>query len=45
LTITFAIFGLLAPSNATVISVLLVCALSVAGAVFLCSKWTAPFRA
>ena len=35
LALLFATFGLLAPSNATVICTLLVCALSVAGAVFL----------
>ena len=44
LTIAFAIFGLFAPSNATVISVLLVCALSVAGAVFLVLEMDSPFQ-
>jgi hypothetical protein len=44
LTITFASFGLLAPRNATVVSVLFVCALSVAGAVFLVSEMDGPFE-
>ena len=35
LTIIFASFGLFAPANATVTAVLLVCALSVSGAIFL----------
>jgi len=35
---------LFAPSNATVISVLLVCALSVAGAVFLVLEMDSPFE-
>jgi len=43
LTITFASFGLFASRNATVISVLLVCALSVAGAVFLILEMQGPF--
>ena len=44
LTITFASFGLFAPRNATVIVVLLVCALSVAGAIFLILEMDAPFE-
>jgi hypothetical protein len=44
LTITFASFGLFAPGNATVVSVLLVCALSVAGAVFLVLELDGPFQ-
>jgi hypothetical protein len=43
LTVTFASFGLFAPSNATVIFVMLVCALSVAGAVFLVLEMDGPF--
>lgn len=42
-TITFASFGLFAPRNATVVAVLLVCALSVAGAVFLVTEMDGPF--
>ena len=41
---TFAIFALFAPSNATVIPLLLVCALSVAGAVFLVLEMDSPFQ-
>lgn len=43
LTITFASFGLFAPRNTTVITVLLVCALSVGGAVFLIAEMDGPF--
>ena len=43
LTITFASFGLLAPRNATVFTVLFVCALSVGGAVFLIVEMAGPF--
>jgi hypothetical protein len=43
LTITFASFGLFAPRNATVIMVLLVCALSVSSAVFLVLEMDGPF--
>ena len=43
LTITFASFGLFAPRNATVVSVLFMCALSVAGAVFLILEMDQPF--
>ena len=43
LTITFASFGLFAPRNSTVIAVLLVCALSVASAVFLILEMDGPF--
>ena len=43
LTITFASFGLFAPRNITVISVLFVCALSVGGAVFLIAEMDGPF--
>jgi len=43
LTLTFASFGLFAPRNATVITVLLVCALSVGGAVFLIAEMDGPF--
>jgi len=44
LTATFASFGLFAPRNATVLAILFVCALSVAGAVFLVSEMNQPFR-
>jgi hypothetical protein len=43
LVITFASFGLFAPRNATVIAVLVVCALSVAAAVFLVLEMDGPF--
>jgi len=43
LTVTFASFGLFAPRNATAITLLLVCALSVAGAVFLVLELDGPF--
>jgi hypothetical protein len=43
LTITFASFGLFAPRNATVVVVLLLCALSVAAAVFLILELDEPF--
>jgi hypothetical protein len=41
-TILFACFGLLAPRNGTVIVVLLVCAISVAGAIFLVLEMEKP---
>lgn len=44
LTISFASFGLFAPRNATVIAVLFVCALSIAGAVFLILEMDGPFE-
>ncbi len=43
LTITFASFGVFAPRNATVLTVLSVCALSVSLAVFLVLEMDAPF--
>ena len=43
LTITFTSFGLQAPVNATVLAVLILCALSVAGAVFLTLEMDGPF--
>jgi len=43
LTVTFASFGLYAPRNATVVSVLLIAALSVAAAVFLIVELDGPF--
>lgn len=43
LTITFGIFGLLAPGNATVRTVFFVCALSVGSAVFLILELDSPF--
>jgi hypothetical protein len=39
----FATFGLQAPPNPTVLSILFVCALSVAGAVFLISDMANPY--
>jgi len=44
LALIFASFGLFAPTNSTVISVLLACALSVAGAVFLILEMDRPFQ-
>jgi hypothetical protein len=43
LVITFASFGLFAPRNATVVAVFVVCALSVAAAVFLVLEMDGPF--
>jgi hypothetical protein len=43
LTILFASFGLFAPRNATVIAVLFLCALSVAGSIFLILEMDHPF--
>ena len=43
LTITFASFGLFAPRNAMVVTVLFVCALSVGGAIFLVLEMDGPF--
>jgi hypothetical protein len=43
LAMLFASFGLFSPSNATVIGVLLVCAISVAGAIFLVLEMDRPF--
>jgi hypothetical protein len=43
LSMTFMSFGLFAPRNATVVAVLFVCALSVAGAVFLVLEMDGPF--
>jgi len=43
LTMIFVSFGLFAPSNATVIAVLLVCAMSVSGAIFLVLELDRPF--
>jgi hypothetical protein len=43
LTITFMSFGLQAPANATVLAVLLLCALSVAGDIFLTLEMDGPF--
>jgi hypothetical protein len=43
LTVIFASFGLFAPPNATVIAVLLLCALSVSGAIFLILEMDSPF--
>ena len=43
LTVIFITFGLFAPPNATVIAILLVCALSVSGAIFLILEMYRPF--
>jgi hypothetical protein len=43
-TILFVCFGLLAPSNGTVIAVFLVCAISVAGAVYLILEMEKPLK-
>lgn len=43
LTMIFASFGLFAPRNATVTAALLMCALSVAGAIFLILEMDGPF--
>jgi hypothetical protein len=42
-TILFAGYGLLAPRNATVVAVLIVCTLSISGAVFLLLELATPF--
>jgi hypothetical protein len=44
LTIIFGSFGLFAPRNATVIAVLFLCALSVAGSTFLILEMDQPFE-
>lgn len=43
LAVTFASFGLFAPSNATVMTVFFVCAISVASAIFLVLEMESPF--
>jgi hypothetical protein len=43
LTILFGSYGLLAPRNLTVLTVLIVCMLSVAGALFLVLEMDRPF--
>lgn len=44
LTVTFTTFGVLAPRNRTVVVVLFVCAMSVAGAIFLVLEMDSPFE-
>jgi hypothetical protein len=44
LTIIFISFGLFAPHNLTVVATLLVCALSVSGAIFLILELDRPFE-
>jgi Protein of unknown function (DUF4239) len=44
LTVTFVSFGLFAPSNPTVITTLLVCSLSVSGAIFLILELDQPYE-
>jgi hypothetical protein len=43
LSILFAGYGLLAPCNATVVTVLIICTLSVSGAIFLMLELSTPF--
>ena len=43
LTIIFGSFGLFAPRNGTVVAVLFLCALSVAGSIFLILEMDQPF--
>ena len=43
LTVMFVSFGLFAPSNTTVIATLVICALSVSGAIFLILEMDTPF--
>lgn len=43
LTILFATYGLLAPVNPTLVVVLLVCALSMSGAIYLVVEMNQPF--
>ena len=43
LTILFATYGLLAPVNPTLVVVLLVCALSMSGAIYLVVEMIQPF--
>ena len=44
LTVTFASFGIFAPRNAAVVTVLFLCSLSVAAAVFLVLELDGPFE-
>src|SRR5262249_37487355 len=44
ITVLFASFGLFAPRNATVVATLLVCALSVSGAIYLILELDQPFQ-
>lgn len=44
LALIFASFGLFAPTNSTIVGVLLACALSVAGAIFLILELDRPFQ-
>lgn len=44
LTLTFTSYGLFAPNNVTVLAVLSVCALSIAGALFLVLELDSPFQ-
>ena len=44
LTVLFASFGLFSPPNATVVGVLIVCAVSVSGAIFLVLELSRPFE-
>jgi membrane-bound ClpP family serine protease len=43
LTLIFASFGLFAPANGTATAALVICALSVAGSVFLITELNTPF--
>ena len=44
LVVIFASFGLFAPRNATVVAVLVLCALSASGAIFLILEMDRPFE-
>lgn len=44
LTVLFVTFGLFSPPNATVVVILFVCAMSVAGALFLIVELDQPFH-
>ena len=44
LTFIFGCFGIFAPRNTTVLVVLFICALSVAGSIFLVLEMDQPFR-
>jgi hypothetical protein len=44
LTVLFIIFGLFSPRNATVVTILFICAMSVAGALFLIVELDRPLN-
>ena len=43
ITFIFGCFGIFAPRNATVVAVLLICSLSIAGSIFLILEMSQPF--